>query len=718
MWVETALAASLIVAGLAAGAWLRVRRQLAASVEEQEAHAKSSRVLEHELRLADMMASGAPINEVLDALTRSIEELAADCACTILLLDDDRHHLRAGSGGSLPPEYMAAVNGLAIGPDVGACGSAAYRNETVVVGDIATDYRFAAAKDFILSYGLRSCWSVPIRDAGNQVLGTFAMYHRRPSTPSDRDLKIVEAGAYLAGNAIERLRAKQRLRENEERIRLAERAASLGVWDLDVDSQTVAVSETMASQLGLARASARLKLADVEPLINRDDWPTLCEAFALAAKTDGSFHAEFRVAHGGLFRSFRTQGRLELEHGKPTRLSGACIEITREKEMVAQLQRAMHAKGDFLANMSHEIRTPLNGLLGTVELLLDSVVTAEQREHVDTIRCCGETLLGLVNDILDLSKIEAGKLTLESIPFALDRLVLDAAALVAPMAALRNLELVRNLPADLPAAVVGDPQRLRQVLLNLLSNAVKFTERGRVVLGVSCTEQDDHAVTVAFEVRDTGVGIPLDVQERIFESFTQADNSTTRRFGGTGLGLTISRRLMMAMGGTLTLESAPGKGSLFRATVRLPLGVAGALAPRRVGNRILRSEQSLRILLAEDNPVNQKVASAILAKMGHQVQVAENGARAVRAVEEADYDLVLMDCEMPEMDGYAATRAIRNLGARGGIPIVAMTAYAMPEDRQRCLDTGMDDYVPKPISIERLAETIDRLRSHPSPRAA
>jgi CheY-like chemotaxis protein len=215
---------------------------------------------------------------------------------------------------------------------------------------------------------------------------------------------------------------------------------------------------------------------------------------------------------------------------------------------------------------------------------------------------------------------------------------------------------------------------------------------------------------VTFTVQDTGVGIPLHVQERIFEPFTQADSSTTRRFGGTGLGLTICRRIIMTMGGALAIESEPGRGSTFRATVSLPVASLNDIRSPAVSARIRRSAHDLRILLAEDNPVNQRVAGALLAKMGHHVRVAENGARAVEAVQNGEYDLVLMDCEMPEMDGYDATRAIRKLGSRGTLPIVAMTAYAMPEDRQRCLDAGMTDYLTKPISTERLAELIDRLR--------
>ena len=710
MWAEVALGISLGTAILTTAAWIRARARLATSLEDQEAHRNSSRVLEHELRLADLMARGAPIQQVLDTLTRSIEELAPECACTILLLDTDRHHLLAGSGGSLPPEYMAAVNGLAIGPDIGACGSAAFKNETVIVSDIATDYRFAAAKDFILSHGLRSCWSVPIRDTNHQVLGTFAMYHRHPCSPTDRELRIVEAGAYLAGNAIERVRAKARLRENEERIKLAERAASLGIWDLDLATQTVTLSEEMASQLGLARATTRTGLHDVGALMHPDDWSVLSTLLTATIQTGAPFHGEFRVPQGdGTHRSFRTQGRLDNEAGQPTRLSAASIEVTREKEIVAELQRAMHAKSNFLANMSHEIRTPMNGLLGTVELLLDTGITIEQREHVDTIRSCGETLLGLVNDILDLSKIEAGKLSLERIPFSLEGLVNEAFALVSPLAAQRDLALVREIEQGVPAAVVGDPQRLRQVLLNLLSNAVKFTERGSVKVSLSSRPAEGESVTVTVSVSDTGVGMPADVQERIFEPFTQADSSTTRRFGGTGLGLAICRRLITAMGGTLSLESSPGHGSTFCASVPLVMADESELPAPLGTDRIHRSDRQLAILLAEDNRLNRKVAVALLQKMGHRVDVAENGARAVEAVEQGHYDLVLMDCEMPVMDGYDATRAIRALPRHAAVPIVAMTAYAMAEDRQRCLDAGMNEYVSKPISVERLRQAIDRL---------
>jgi two-component system, sensor histidine kinase len=680
--------------------------------KEREALEKSSHLLAEERRIMEMMGRGAALPEVLDTLTRAIESMAPECLCSVLLLDEERLHLLTGSGGSLPSEYMGAVNGLTIGPDVGACGSAAFRNETVVVEDIATDYRFAMARDFVISFGLRACWSVPIRDSSRQVLGTFAMYHRQPAKPRDRELQLVEAGAHLAGSAIERLRAMRSLRENDERIKLAERTASLGIWQIDLQSGTITVSEELATQLGLARSASRLSVAQLQGMIHAEDWEALSAAVKGVSEADRSFEAEVRVVMpNGSTRWLRTQGRAEFDAGQPRRLNGASVDITRMHEMVIRLEHAMRAKSDFLANMSHEIRTPMNGLLGSVELLLDLGITVEQKEHVDTIRNCGKSLLRIVDDILDLSKINAGKVTIESIPFGLEGLLRETMAVVAPLASARGLEFLQEFDPVLPDTLIGDPQRLRQVLLNLLSNAVKFTNHGSVTLGVAVGSLGRDTAELQFSVRDTGIGVPAAVQEAIFEPFTQADSSTTRRYGGTGLGLSICRGLIASMNGQLVITSEPGRGSTFHFTISLPIAAEPASQAPILRDQIARSNRPLRVLLAEDNSVSQKVAARLLDRMGHHVDVVGDGNHAVAAVQSAEYDVVLMDCEMPEMDGYAATRVIRSLSGGSTLPIIAMTAHAMAEDRQRCLEAGMDDYLAKPVSTEglrRLLESIPR----------
>ena len=707
MWVELFFPMAVSVAVLATTGWMRTRRRLVHSQREQEALERSSQLLAEERRVMEMMGRGASLPEVLDTLTRAIENMAPQCLCSILLLDEERRHLLTGSGGSLPREYMAAVNGLAIGPDVGACGSAAFRNETVIVDDIASDFRFAVVRDFVMSFGLRACWSVPIHDSSKQVLGTFAMYHRRPAYPQDRELRLVEAGAHLVGDALERLRAIERLRENDQRIRLAEETAALGIWQLDFRNRTITLSEKLAAQLELPRASARLSMSQLRTMIHAGDWEMLRAAVDRASETDETFESEFRaVTPSGAIRWLRTQGRMEFESGRRLRLTGVSIDITKPHELVERLEQAMQVKTEFLANMSHEIRTPMNGLLGTVSLLLDLGVTTEQRECVDIIRSCGETLLRIVNDILDLSKIEAGKLVVESIPFQLGALLKEIMAVVAPSAAARGLHLRQELEPGLPDDLTGDPQRLRQVLLNLLANAVKFTDRGSVTLQASLKERSADTVTLQFAVADTGIGIPADMREAIFEPFRQADSSTTRRYGGTGLGLAICRGLIASMHGQLDIESEPGRGSKFLCTIAFPIAAERSVPARTLHDSVPRSNRRLRILLAEDNPVNQKVEMRLLQKMGHQVDLARNGEQAVEAARETEYDAVLMDCQMPKMDGYTASAAIRRLPGRGTLPIIALTAHAMAEDRQRCLDAGMDDYLSKPISTERLYHSL------------
>ncbi len=667
---------------------------------------KPWRFIEEERRVIEMMGRGASPQEVLDTLTHAIEKMEPDCLCTILLLNKDKRHLQKGSRGSLPAAYVDAVSGLEIGPDIGACGSAAFRNETVIVEDVATDYRFAgSAREFVMGFGLRACWSVPIRDSNHQVLGTFAMYHRYPAKPAADQLMLVEVGAHLAGNAIERLHATAKLRQYAERIDLSERAASFGIWEI-VNGRII-FSDGFAALVGLSDGPREMPLKKWHSMVHPDDLPGMTAAAEAALARGETFHHEARVRLlDGSVHWHRVHGKEEYQDGRRKRVIGVSIDVTRENEMMLRLEQAMRTKSEFLAHISHEIRTPMNGLLGGISLLLDSGVTAEQREYIDTIRSCGDSLLQLVNDILDLSKIEAGKLRLERIPFHVMELVKRAVSVVVPLATARGLAVHLDLDKNLPQTLIGDPQRLHQTLLNLLSNAVKFTEHGSITVSAVVRERSANGLQVQFTVKDTGIGIPRDIQDAVFEPFTQADSSTTRRFGGTGLGLTICRQLVALMNGRLELESLPGSGSTFRFTVPFEIAADSAAVYTGPADSIPRSSRCLRILLAEDNPINQKVAAGLLHKMGHEVDIVGDGRKAIAAAQQGQYDAVLMDCQMPDIDGYAAARAICASTA-GRLPIIALTAHATAEDRQLCLDAGMIGYIPKPISAERLFELLE-----------
>ncbi|MBL0869049.1 MAG: PAS domain S-box protein [Phycisphaerales bacterium] len=582
-----------------------------------------------------MVAADKPISETLQRVCRIIEEQDEQVLASVLLVEGDK--LVHTAGPSLPPEYTNSIDGIRYGIDVGSCGSAVALNTTILTENTQTDPRWKDFAATALKYGLLACWSHPIVSGDGEVVGSLAIYCRKPCLPKPPQLRLLQETASLAAIVIDRRRAQDRLR------------------DL-IHSLTIARDEKERQATELAH-----RAAEMEALRN-------------------------------------------------------------------QAEAASKAKSEFLANMSHEIRTPLTAILGYADLLRSDgeITQAPERrvQTIDTIRSAGSHLLTVINDILDVSKIEAGKMTIEQIPTNVPDMLAEISTLFSKRLADKNIDFAIHFDSPIPDRIQSDPTRLRQILTNLLGNAAKFTEKGAIAIRLaSVTPAEASAPRILhIDVSDTGAGMSPEQSQRLFTPFTQADSSVTRRHGGTGLGLTICRRLATLMGGSVKLvRSEPGVGSTFR--VELPLialpdardissfNVTQSSAFNTHAKPVIANLTG-RVILAEDGLDNQRLISFVLKKAGLTVEVADNGRIALDKIHTAlaagnPFDLLVTDMQMPEMDGYTLARTLRQEGSQ--IPILALTAHAMADDRQKCVEAGCDDYASKPIDRQAVLTAIAAL---------
>ncbi|CAN5559261.1 hypothetical protein BH11ARM2_BH11ARM2_24920 [soil metagenome] len=575
--------------------------------------------------------------------------------------------------------------------------------EPTVSDDSETDER--VNREACRRIGLRSMLLLPLR-YGKRDLGVLKVTAARPNAYRLEADDALGTLSKVLGATIGRVRGEEALRESEERYRATFNNLAVGIAEVGLDGRFLDVNEAMCDIVGRSyKQLVQMSFNDITyPEDIADDGPMIGRL--LRGEFDHyAREKRYLKGDGSLLWVSVTFSTIQDANGKPIKLVKVVqdINVRKEAEEARHVaEAASKARARYLANMSHEIRTPMTGVIGVASLLQEKELDEDSRALVGTILSSGETLLRIIDDILGLSKMEAGRLDIEAVPTQIDQVVARVVALYEANARRKGLAISVRPPEEPMPRVLADPLRIQQVLANLVSNALKFTEEGGVEIAWTGKESDG-LVALRLEVRDSGTGIPADRLDGVFESFTQADTSTQRRYGGTGLGLTISRQLTELMGGTLTAESKVGSGSVF--TVALSFELAGEEA---VGDSAPRNgdlERPLKVLVAEDNAVNVLVARRMLERLGCTVDIASDGLQAVDMSADGGYDLIFMDLHMPLCDGPTATRIIRHreeASKAPRLPILALTASAMGEDREECLRAGMDGFVSKPMTMDAL----------------